>query len=199
MLLSIADLEAAGFTPEQIIRILKTQQEAQRKYERERKRAYRANVPGQPGTPGTNGTRSLSLRLPSKERIEEKKKERKIAPIDLNTWKPNDKHRELAASLGITDIDSWADRYRDQQANAKQRHRNPDAGFRTALRGRWFDKPNGGHTNGNGRQRPGLLEVIDNAVDRQAVADYVPGSQGPKPLALVSGESPHGIRGLPKG
>ena len=48
----------------------------------------------------------------------------------------------------------------------------------------------------NGRS---LLAAFDRAIDRDAAAAYVPGSEGPQPITLDSRPRPAGIRSLPKG
>ena len=206
MQISVKNARAIGLTDTEICDLIQDQQAR----EAERKRNQRANVAGRPGRPGHENTATLTF-FPNTESVqtrEESKKERtaksksKHSLPDLNSWQPTEKHYDLGMrvrKLTREQVDNEADSYREQQANAKQPHRNPNMGFNRALREAWFSPRDGRHPNGNGRAKPGLLEVIDNTVDRQAAAEYVPGSEGPKPLALVGRPGPHGIRSLPKG
>jgi hypothetical protein len=73
----------------------------------------------------------------------------------LAEWQPSKRHRELAYAEGHDEawIEREADRYRDQQANAKLKHRDREAGFRNWIRNSplFEGKPNG---NGHAKQSP---------------------------------------------
>jgi uncharacterized protein YdaU (DUF1376 family) len=61
---------------------------------------------------------------------------RHAAQRSLADWQPSGNHRQLAYAEGHDDpwIDREADRYRDQQANAKHKHKDFEAGFRNWIR-----------------------------------------------------------------
>ena len=205
MRLIIEELETLGLTPEQIVGVLRIEQRAleiQRTYERERKRNYRANVPGtSPGRPRDTRARALSHKKerfsPKKERKKDKKEEVLESKKDIegkyenpsnlkyeNPWKPSEDHYRIGLEdRGLTrvQVDAEAAQYRDWLANTKHPHKDLNAGFRNCLRGEWFKQAKGTEpTRTNGHRDPTALKL-----EQQLIDDY---RNGVKRGAIAQGE-----------
>jgi len=189
MLPSIKELRDLGLTDRQALDVVALFQKAEaeeqaradeciREYERERKRNYRMRVPDMSRThvPDVRDKRHLKEELPSRDLSEGKSilpRKKRALPDD---WNP------VVAEADAVELQRFKDH---AKANAR-RCADWDAAWRNWLSSP-YRKPNGGHSNGNGRSGS-VLAVIEK-IERHIEAaeprelDFGPGAPG---VRLVS-------------
>jgi len=199
MRVTIDQLQAAGMTDSQIVKLMKERELERREQNRKAQINHRSRQ-----HEGDLRSDIADSHIDTSSRDLERKKRKKVS-ISAD-WKPTDADRDYARSKGWPDarIDTEAERFRIHYlANAK-----PWADWHLVWC-KWvtssYQNSNVGHGGQqHGRRHGSVLDALDRLGERLnaegSFADqYVPGSSGPTPLRLDQDVRPTGFKLVSKG
>jgi len=193
MRISIASVRAAGFTAEQIVKVLEEADAERREKARIIKRNQRARPPDSVDNALIVSPPIERPTLFQEERSEivalaPAKKRRRSLPDD---WEPIGPQRDPAE----------ADEFRDHARAKGYQYIDWHAAYRNFQKSQYNARNRGGQ-NGRGRRHGSVLDAFDRLGERLKAAgatdDYIPGSSGPRPLELDTQVRPAGLKLVPK-